>query len=319
MDEVLDITESLPAPKPSYLFKGDNEKFKALEEKVAVIKTCCKSIAENYIKIGFELKEIKDRQLYKTAVNGFYSVYQDIETFALKVFGFSRTTTYNLLGVVDEFCDSDKRTLKSWYTDYSYSKLVEMLPLNYDQYVKIEPEATVSEIRELKKIWDKYGFDDNQTWKEALRKGREKMAEEANAERTTKAQEKTAGLLSLLNASPETGEVATAEVIEQQSEPGRLPLLFKNDTERKAFLDAKNCEKWPLYVDVPQLGLQFRRYEFANGDSLIAEFGHEYTWEKKYTGHFRLHLQTKEKPKFDCNGIAETYVLEYLKAHKDEL
>ncbi len=319
MLELLDITESLPVPKQSYLFKDDNEKFKALEEKVAVIKTCCKSIAENYIKIGFELKEIKDRQLYKTAVNGFYSVYQDIETFALKVFGFSRTTTYNLLGVVAEFCDSDKQTLKSWYTDYSYSKLVEMLPLNYAQYVKIEPEATVSEIRELKKIWDKYGFDDNQTWKEALRKGREKMAEESNAERTEKAQQKTAGLLSLLNASPETGETVVAEVVEQKAADIAPRLKFKNDTERKAFLDAKNCEKWPLYVDVPQLGLQFRRYEFANGDSIIAEFGHEYSWENKYIGHFRLHLQTKKQPKYDCNGIAETYVLEYLKAHKDEL
>ncbi len=318
MFELLDVTKDSPILKRSLWTKPEDPKYAELEEQVTIIKVGCGLISRSYIQIGFALKEIRDRKLYKAASNG-YNSFEDIETFALKVFGFSRTTTYNLLGVVSEFCDSSKKALKEWYTDYSYSKLVEMLPLNYKQYVKIEPEATVSEIRELKKIWDKYGFDDNQTWKEALRKGREKMAKESNAERTSKAQEKTAGLLSLLNASPETGEVATAKVIEQQTEPGRLPLLFKNDTERKAFLNAKNCEKWPLYVDVPQLGLQFRRYEFANGDSLIAEFGHEYSWENKYIGRFRLHLQTKEKPKFDCNGIAETYVLEYLKAHRDEI
>lgn len=321
MFELLDVTEDLPAPKHCYWLKDDNEDYKALEEKVNVIKACCKSIAENYINIGFELKDIKDRKLYRVASNG-YNAYADIETFALKVFGFSRTTTYNLLGVIDEFCDWSSRELKSWYLDYSYSKLVEMLPLGYMKYSKIKPNATVSEIRELKKIWDKYGFYDNQTWEEALRKGREKMAEEANAERIAKAQQKTAGLLSLLNASPETGEIVTA--IEEQKAPEEIKRLsFKNDSERKTFLSRENCRKWPLYVDIPQLGLQFRRYEFANGDSLIAEFGHvyyDYSLDKaKAHEFFRLHLQTKDKPEFDCNGIAETYVLEYLKSHKDEL
>jgi len=317
MFELLDITEDLSVPKHCYWVKDDNKDYEALKEKVSVIKSCCKSIAENYIKIGFELKDIKDRLLYKVAANG-YNGYADIETFAFKVFGFSRTTTYNLLGVVDEFCDWNSKTLKSWYRDYSYSKLVEMLPLGYCKYSKIKPETTVSEIRELKKIWDKYGFDDSQTWEVALRKGREKMAEEANAERTAKAQQKTAGLLSLLNASPETGETVVAEVAEQKAVENTPQLKFKNDTERKAFLNAKNCEKWPLYIEVLQLGLRFRRYVFANGDSIIAEFGHEY-YDNKYTSRFRLHLQTKDKPEFDCNGIAETYVLEYLKAHKDEI
>ena len=318
MNELLDVTESLPAPKRSYYLKENDKNYKALEEKVNVIKLCCKNIAENYIKIGFELKDIKDEQLYKTAVNGYYA-YQDIETFALKVFGFSRTTTYNLLGVVGEFCDLGNRSLKSYYLDYSYSKLVEMLPLPYMQYKKIEPKATVSEIRELKKVWTKYGFDEKQTWEEALRKGRERMAEEANAERSAKAQQKTAGLLSLLNASPETGEIVVAEVSEQKAAENIPKLKFKNDTERKAFLAAKNCANWPLYVEIKQLGLTFRRYVFANGDSIIAEFGHEYSWENKYISRFRLHLQTKKQPEFDCNGIAETYVLEYLKSHKDEL
>lgn len=318
MFELLDITEELPALKRCYWLKHDDKKYKALEESVNVIKSCCKSIAENYIKIGFELKEIKDRQLYKAAADG-YSAYADIETFAFKFFGFSRTTTYNLLGVIDEFCDWSIRELKSWCSDFSYSKLVEMLPLEYMQYSKIKPNATVSEIRELKKIWDKYGFDENQTWEEALRKGREKMAEEANKERSEKAQQKTAGLLSLLNASPETGEIVTPEVVEQKAPEEIKRLCFKNDTERKVFLDAKNCQKWPLYLDIPQLGLQFRRYEFANGDSLIAEFGHEYSFENRYIGYFRLHLQTKKHPNYDCKGIAEMYVLEYLKSNKDDL
>ena len=318
MNELLDVQKDLPALKKCFWLGPDNPDYEALEEQVKIIKGGCNRIAHSYIQIGFALKEIKDRQLFKAASNG-YSAYADIETFAFKVFGFSRTTTYNLLGVIEEFCDSNKKALKSYYSDFSYSKLVEMLPLGYQQYKTIDSTATVSEIRELKKIWDKYGFDDKQTWKEALRKGRERMAEEANKERTEKAQQKTAGLLSLLTASPGTGETVVPEVIEQKAAENTPRLKFKNDTERKAFLHAENCKKWPLYVDVPQLGLQFRRYVFANGDSIIAEFGHEYTWEKKYTGRFRLHLQTKDKPEFDCTGIAETYVLEYLKAHKDEL
>lgn len=318
MDELLDVTKDSPILKRSLWTKPEDPKYAELEEQVTIIKVGCGLISRSYIQIGFALKEIRDRKLFKAASDG-YNTFEDIETFAFKVFGFSRTTTYNLLGVVSEFCDSTKKELKEWYTGYSYSKLVEMLPLPYMQYKIIDSTATVSEIRELKKIWDKYGFDGNQTWKEALRKGRERMAEEANAERTAKAQQKTAGLLSLLNASPETGETVVAEVVESK-EPEKIKRLnFKNDEEIKLFLKQENLEKLPLIANISQLNLKFHRYDFANGDSLIVKISHSYDYKKTYCCYCNLQLLTQQKRKYDDCCLTYEYVFEYLKAHKDEL
>ena len=55
------------------------------------------------------------------------------------------------------------------------------------------------------------------------------------------------------------------------------------------------------------------------------EFGNRYGYNRE-TGKddklyetFRLHLITKERPQWETEGIAPTYVLEYLKTHKAEL
>ena len=98
---------------------------------------------------------------------------------------------------------------------------------------------------------------------------------------------------------------------------------FQNDAERKKFLSAENAQTWPLYIDVPDLDLQFRKFEFVNGDSIIAEFGKFYpsytTDRSRAHDWFRLHLQTKEHPRFDCQGVSTTYVLDYLTKHKNEI
>lgn len=332
MDELLDIGATAPELRMlpwgvhgpiSKKFISAEEvklKFSQLQDSVRRIVDHCHSIAEHYLQIGYLLTCIEDNETYCVVFKTLgYGTYSDIQSFALAVFGFSRTLTYNLLAIARQFAVLGE--VKSEYKDYSYSKLIELLPISNERRGAISADMSVRDIRDLRTIWDKYGYDKKQTGKEALRRGRERMASESGEEREKKAQEKNAGLLALLNADQETGETVTAIELpkEEKAVSETKKLGFKNDTERKAFLSAANCQKWPLYIDIPQLDLTFRKYEFQNGDSIIAEFGHEYTWEKKYTSRFRLHLQTCDKPEFDCNGIAETYVLEYLKSHKDEI
>lgn len=110
-----------------------------------------------------------------------------------------------------------------------------------------------------------------------------------------------------------------------QSLPPAKEYIFKNDTERKAFLDSKRAAEWPLWIEVPALGLEFRRIDFLNGDYLVARFGNEYGYDSS-TGKTdrvyricKFYLCTKEKPVFDVRGVAPTYVIDYLKSHKAEL
>ncbi len=107
--------------------------------------------------------------------------------------------------------------------------------------------------------------------------------------------------------------------------PPAQKLLLKNDEERKAFLSNQNAKTWVLWIEVPLLGLRYHRFDFLNGDYLVMEFGNRYGYNRE-TGKddklyetFRLHLITKERPQWETEGIAPTYVLEYLKTHKAEL
>lgn len=322
MNELLDINakaDKIKKPMIPTVVSDLNGTLDDLNEKVDKIRTCCKAVAVNYVKIGFYLKDIQDNKLYlRGSYDGYYS-FRSFEEFALKTFGFSKTTSYGLVSVVNEFCDWQKRELGKLYTEYTYSQLLEMCSLPYNQRKTLTPKASVRDIRELKDIWERYGFDEKQTWETALRKGRERKATESAEARNKQASEKATGLLALLStATPPETVVPT--VTEETTQPVNDGLNFKNDTERKAFLEKDNCRKWQLYVEIPQLDLHFYRYELKNGDSIIAEIGKTYVYGRSEpTESFRLHLQTKEKPKFDTSGIAVTYIIDYLKKNKDEI
>lgn len=67
-----------------------------------------------------------------------------------KHFGLDRSQVSRYMNIVDEFGD-EMRGYKAPYDRFSYSQLVEMLPLSDEQRKKVLPSWTVKEIREYKK------------------------------------------------------------------------------------------------------------------------------------------------------------------------
>ena len=306
------------------------DRVERLKSLVLQICICGRNVVSYYIKIGRALLEIRDEKLYRYAHRKCES-YDDVFVFSFMVFGFAKSTTYNLMGVAERFSDDVSDGVNPRYKDFSYSKLVEFLPMRDDQIERFTPDATVQEIRELRKYWDRYGYDDQNSWSVELQRCRQRAAEEDEKKRREKDKDRTGSFLSLLTEIKEE-EPQTVSVPSSSAE-GKIvqPLLnvsgkkvsFQNGAERKKFLSAENAKTWPLYIDVPDLDLQFRKFEFVNGDSIIAEFGKFYpsytTDRSRARDWFRLHLQTKEHPRYDCQGVSTTYVLDYLTKHKNEI
>lgn len=117
------------------------------------------NVKKNFIKIGYELDYIKTTGLFRYAhkPGEHYVVYNQFNTdsftdFVRDYFGFSKTTTKNLIAIHNRFSlkGFDGRCLEE-YEPYSYSQLVEMLPLSNEEIVKVNPEMSIREIREIKK------------------------------------------------------------------------------------------------------------------------------------------------------------------------
>ena len=354
MEEVLNM-ETAPKlqqkVKTFWLYDGGNSRTldeKEVKQRVADLNIRVERIYQlahrvvrSFVEIGQALLEIQQAQSFAMVRNK-REDYVSIEDFSYKVFGFSKSTTYNLINVAKRFSSGGE--ILSRYQDYSYSKLVQFLPLNDGQIQKFTPEVKVEEIKELRKGWEKYGYDGTKTWQEELHRVRERAAAELTQEREKK--DRNVGFLSLLTGSteapaPQAAEqplASPAETPAAEPEPIAVQPLFavpakekhsfKNDAERKDYISWENAAKWQLYIKIEEFNLHYHRMEFANGAVVIAAFGGEYSGydhkTQKYDIYqkdkpYRLYLQTPEKPEFDMNGTSPSAIVEYMKAHRDEI
>lgn len=109
-----------------------------------------KSILTNYMNIGRKLKLIKDKQLYK--LDGYTNFYEFVEY----KFGYKETNTKNLIAVYDKYKakgseDSYYVEIKEPYKEYSYTALVELLPVPEKEIKEnYKPDMNVKTIREVK-------------------------------------------------------------------------------------------------------------------------------------------------------------------------
>ena len=109
------------------------------------IATSIKDIARSFVKIGYYLKYIKEKELYKE------DGYRDIWEFAFDTYGISRSTASRYIAINDRFSEhGNSPVLAAVYQDYSKSKLQEMLYLTDEQIENVTPEMTVKEIREIR-------------------------------------------------------------------------------------------------------------------------------------------------------------------------
>ncbi len=104
------------------------------------------NIAEGFVSIGFYLKYTRDNELYKQ------EGHEDIYAFAAAVFNLSRTTALRFMQVNDEYSiDGNSPEIDERYRGYGSSKLTEMLQIPKEIREEIPPEATRSQIREIKR------------------------------------------------------------------------------------------------------------------------------------------------------------------------
>ncbi len=102
--------------------------------------------AENFIVIGYILKQVRDRQLY------LQENYIDIYGFGLGEFGLSKATVSRFMNINTKFSvDGCGREIKPEYKGYGRSKIQEMLNVDEDDMGLVTAATTVDQVQELKK------------------------------------------------------------------------------------------------------------------------------------------------------------------------
>lgn len=102
--------------------------------------------SENFIIIGYILKQVRDRQLYR---NGDYG---DINAFGFGEYGLSKSTVSRFMNINTKFSvGGNSREIKPEYRGYGSSKLQEMLSINGEDMALVTADTTVDQVQELKK------------------------------------------------------------------------------------------------------------------------------------------------------------------------
>lgn len=102
-------------------------------------------IAKKCVLIGFYLKAVRDRELYREA--GYSSLWD----YAADQFGLSMSSTSRYIAINDRFSvDGNTPQLLPEYSKFSKSQLQEMLNMSPEQIGQVTESMTVKEIRKLK-------------------------------------------------------------------------------------------------------------------------------------------------------------------------
>ena len=95
--------------------------------------------ADNFVYIGYRLKQIRDSGMYDGADNIF--------EFAQREYGLTKSTVSRFIAINERFSeDGNSLHLKSAYRGLNQSKLTEMLGLTDEECTLITEQTTVKEI-----------------------------------------------------------------------------------------------------------------------------------------------------------------------------
>lgn len=102
--------------------------------------------AENFVYIGYRLRQIRDTEAYKMAGA------ENIFSFAQQEYGLTRTVVQRFMAISEKFGAENGIELKSEYKGLGSSKLQEMLTMSDDDCQLITEKTTVKQIREFKQF-----------------------------------------------------------------------------------------------------------------------------------------------------------------------
>lgn len=114
------------------------------QERKDKIKNGLIRVTQGFVEIGHELKQIRDKELYK--VDG----YESITAFAKGEYNLEQWDTSRFIAINDKFSDGSSPRLLEQYEGYKYGILTEMLSLSDDEIKYVTLQTTRAEIREIK-------------------------------------------------------------------------------------------------------------------------------------------------------------------------
>ena len=126
--------------------------FKTYKSVIEDIKEYSQEAVLNFLQIGRLFKRVKEEKLYE--IEDYSSVYE----FALNKFGYKETSVKNFIAVFEKYADSedldyDYFDIKEEYKNYSFTSLVELLPVPEEEIKEnYTPEMSIKEIRQTKVI-----------------------------------------------------------------------------------------------------------------------------------------------------------------------
>lgn len=163
---------------------------------------------ENFVVIGYRLKQIRDTEAYRQ------EGYGSVTEFAQAEYGLTPTYTSRFININDKYSvGGNSMELAEEYRGYSYSVLCEMLTLNDVQMEQVVPGMTVREIREIKQEERQQEEEVLELDDEEPEESRESMTENRMYEDAGRQQE-----------TKETTELfATSQMKEEWKEPKKEP------------------------------------------------------------------------------------------------
>lgn len=109
------------------------------------VKSDLENIKNNFILLGYHLKEICDNKWYR-----FKYTADEFDRFCKEEFNFSKSTVYRLIQIQNKFCAPDAPELLPQYESFSKSQLEEMASMSDEDIAYIKPDMTIKEIRQYK-------------------------------------------------------------------------------------------------------------------------------------------------------------------------
>ncbi len=118
----------------------------SLQEAKSFIRSNLVGAARSFIAVGYYLKQIRDRELFRE--EGFETIWD----FAMEEYGISKSTASRYMKMNDRFSkDGNSPVLHEKYKEFGKSQLQEMLSLDEEQLEQVTPADRVEDIRDMRR------------------------------------------------------------------------------------------------------------------------------------------------------------------------
>ena len=274
-----------------------NVNFTPLEKSVNKIRRIITDINHNFLLIGQELAEIKDKRLFSPK-------YKSFEDFVKFEFNLALGTAYSFIRVRDFYIHFDNDINRD---KFSFSQLLVMSSIDKndkDLLKQIIPEMSVASIRHLKKEY----------YKQKRKEFEDKYSNLIDEEKTSKKEKKEKELDDFVSA------------LNQLEDSAIQPLALKNKEERLKFLDS--YRSWELIANIDYLRLKVYRRRLKNKTSVVCFCAERVDLNSSPSKKFCIFIEPENNINYGyrfCNAYfdlffnSETEVVDFLTKNKSEI